>query len=121
MTFQLDRILELVAQKTGGYLYNVSTCILNAKELKIISEQETPQPFYFGTVQCIDINEGASDEGVLFKNTLSSKPVTLAINKFGSLNGYRSYDNILFNKIEGAINEDHEIVFSGIQFDLIIQ
>lgn len=120
MTFSLEQTMALVAQKTGGYLYNISTCVLNAKDLKLISEQTTPQPFYFGTVQCVDINEGGNDTGLTFRNSLSSKPISLAINKFGSLNGYRSYDNVLFDSIEGNILEDNEIIFSGIQFDLII-
>ena len=122
MTFSLEQAITLIAQKTGGVANNFAPCILNAKDLKTISEQELQtQPFYFGTVQCVDINEGGTDAGLTFKNSLSSKPISLAINKYGSLNGYRSYENVLFDSIEGTILEDNEIIFSGIQFDLIIQ
>jgi len=121
MTFSFDLISAIILQKTGKTIESFYPCVLNAADLKIISEQEVPQPFYFGTVQCVDINEGSNDEGIKFLNSLSSRPISLAVNKFGSMNGYRAYDNVVFDSIEGNIESENEINFHGFQFQLVGQ
>lgn len=129
MTFTQTQIIDLVQNFTGrtvaGNPIPVSygpNEIYPFSEIAQGTEVETGQAL-FGTLELVYTRNENGYNGINFtargeaqnenSETIRVDKTTLSVNRENNNTGFRSYQNVLFDKINGLINEDFEIHFSG--------
>jgi len=119
MNFSFEQIAALVISKTGKSITGFSPVVLNSSELREIFDQEEPAAMYFGTIELVNVSVAPDNNGLCFMHAAADLPTNLSVNKLSIHNGYRRYENIMFDKLTGYYSEDSEMSFSGYKFNLI--
>lgn len=127
MQLTLSEIISLTSSITGKTATSPEAVVLGVNDLLAYKESERdaePDTVLFGTLHITQTND---DNGMTFTvnrpDPLSDPPVRvdytmISVNKGHFTFGGRTFQNAIFDKIYGSVNEDSEIYFSGYKLTL---
>ena len=118
MILNVTEIIDLVQTKTGRTV-NQNSITKICGGASSVEDASLEEPDINMLYACKVEHFSATAGQVVFELNTGAASTELSINAIGEEKGYRSYDLVLFNKINGDISDDTEIHFTGYKFNLI--